>query len=130
MKKILLSVLVLVCFLGLMGCSLKQDEDILHLGLNAEIVKIDPDNQIIYVADSSNEEVFGDMCAIDCKAAVANYEILYVDYDTEELFTIQFSDLNVGDKVIIGAYQSQLNQADGLIEVKQIQLSTQRLGKN
>lgn len=110
----------------LVGCSNKNDA--MNSGLNAKIVEIDVTNQIVYVADLGTDTVFGEKCAIDCEKLVANDEIIYVDYDSEELTCIQFSDLVVGDEVIISAYDSQLNCASGgRIEVEQIQLSTQRI---
>ena len=51
-----------------------------------------------------------------------------MDYDTGEVTLIGLSDLAVGDKVIVNAYESQLNGVfDGTLEVEQIQLGTQRL---
>lgn len=128
MKRIIVLVLVMVCILTLSACNQKKNEDILHLGINAEIHEIDTDNQIVYVVDFGEEKVFGERCGIDCKQLIMNQEILYIDYDTEEVSFIQFADLAVGDKVVINAYESQLAGInDGVIEVEQIQLATQRL---
>ncbi len=63
MKKVISLLCILVLAIGLAGCG-KDTEDVLHLGLNAEIVEIDTANQIIYV-----------------------------DYDTSEVSDIKFSDL-------------------------------------
>lgn len=41
----------MVCILTLSACNQKENEDILYLGINAEIVEIDTDNQIVYVVD-------------------------------------------------------------------------------
>ncbi|MBQ9990361.1 MAG: hypothetical protein IJP31_05390 [Lachnospiraceae bacterium] len=127
-KTVATLVLIIICFCGLVACNQEDREDILHLGINAEIIEIDTDNQIVYVTDFGEGKVFGEKCAIDCKKLIEDQEILYVDYDTEEVSLIQFTDLTVGDKVTINAYESQLNCiTDGMIEVEQIQLSTQRL---
>lgn len=128
MKKITILLFALVCAFALSACNQEGNEDILHLGINAEIVEIDMVNQIVYVVDYGEDEVFGIKCPIDCKKLIANEEIIYVDYETEAVSLIQFSDLAVGDKVIINAYESQLSGiSDGIIEVEQIQLATQRL---
>ena len=64
-----------------------------------------------------------------CKSGrIEDDEIIYVDYETHELSIIQFSDLVVGDAVIINAYEKNLNAADDSpLNVEQIQLATQRL---
>lgn len=127
MNKFIAVVLSLVCVLTLSACNQEDNEDILHLGINAEIVEIDTEKQIVYIVDYGEEKVFGVKCAIDCKELIADQEIIYVDYNTEKVSLIQFSDLAVGDMVTINAYESQLNGvADGMIEVEQIQLATQR----
>ena len=128
MKKIIELVLAIACILTISACNQKENEDILHLGINAEIVEIDTDNQIVYIVDFGEEKVFGARCGIDCKQLIIDQEILYVDYDTEEVSLIQFADLAIGDKVTINAYESQLASInDGVIEVEQIQLATQKL---
>ena len=121
-------IVFLLCFLLLfVGCGQKND-DVLHLGLNATIVEIDASDHILYVADLGSSEVFGGRCAIDCKDLNEDEEIIYVDYETYELSIIQFSDLVVGDAVIINAYEKDLNAPeDSPLKVEQIQLATQRL---
>ena len=121
-------IVFLLCFLLLfVGCGQKND-DVLHLGLNATIIEIDASNHILYVADLGSSEVFGGRCAIDCKDLIEYEEIIYVDYETHELTIIQFSDLVVGDAVIINAYEKDLNTPeDSPLKVEQIQLATQRL---
>lgn len=128
MKKRIALFGILVLIIGLAGCG-KDTEDVLHLGLNAEIVEIDTAKQIIYVADTSNTEVFGRKCGIHCYDLIVPNNIIYVDYDTSEVFDIKFADLQIGDAVTINAYESQLKGvSDGIINVEQIQLATQRLG--
>ena len=125
MKKMIALFLLIVCVLALSAC---KQEDVLYLGINAEIIEIDTDNQVVYVVDYGEDEVFGARCAIDCKELIKNQEIIYVDYNTHEVLEIQFADLVVGDKITINAYESRLNcVADGKITVEQIQLATQRL---
>ena len=127
MKKVVYIVSTLCLILLLVACG-QKDEDVLHLGLNATIVEIDASNHILYVADLGSSEVFGGRCAIDCTDLIEDEEIIYVDYETHELSIIQFSDLLVGDAVIINAYEKNLNTADDSpLIVEQIQLAAQRL---
>lgn len=60
----------------------KDTEDVLHLGLNAEIVEIDTAKQIIYVTDTSYTEVFGGRMRIDCNNLIVPNNIIYVNYNT------------------------------------------------
>lgn len=113
---------------GLSGCK-KTENDVLHLGLNAIIVEIDYANQVIYVSDTEHEDVFGGRAAIDCSKAIERDSIFYVDYDsdtTDNLRFIEFEALMVGDMVILGIYESELNGTNAIL-VEDIQLSTQRL---
>ena len=127
MKKVI-CIISAVCLLLILAACGKKDDDVLHLGLNASIVEIDASNHILYVADLGSSEVFGGRCAIDCKDLIEDEEIIYVDYETHEVSIIQFSDLVVGDAVIINAYEKDLNAPeDSPLKVEQIQLATQRL---
>lgn len=129
MKRLLSIVFALLIVAGLAGCK-KSDEDVLHLGLNAIIVEIDHENQLIYVSDTEHEDVFGGRAAIDCSKAIERDSIFYVDYDsdtTDNLRFIEYKDLMVGDMIILGIYESELNGTDAIL-VEDIQLSTQRLG--
>ena len=127
MKKVI-CIISAVCLLLILAACGKKDDDVLHLGLNASIVEIDASNHILYVADLGSSEVFGGRCAIDCKDLIEDEEIIYVDYETHEVSIIQFSDLVVGDAVIINAHEKNLNAADDSpLNVEQIQLATQRL---
>ena len=128
MKKLLSILIVLLIAAGITGCKNKED-DVLHLGLNATIVEIDHENQIIYVSDTEHGDVFGERAAIDCSKVIERDSILYVDYDrdtTDNLRYIQFEDLIVGDRVILGIYESELKGTDAIL-AEDIQLSTQRL---
>ena len=128
MKKPLSILIVLLIAAGITGCKNKED-DVLHLGLNATIVEIDHENQIIYVSDTEHGDVFGERAAIDCSKVIERDSILYVDYDrdtTDNLRYIQFEDLIVGDRVILGIYESELKGTDAIL-AEDIQLSTQRL---
>ena len=122
---IVASVIVAVCFL-----TNPNRNEVLHLGLNAEVVDIDPDSHILYVKDiDKNALVFGDKCAVDCTNAIEHYNLLYVNYNAEDdVRTISFSDFRVGDDIIIGLYDSEKQYAlNNRAVAKQIQLSTQRM---
>ena len=128
MKKLLSIMFILLVVAGITGCK-KEDDDVLHLGLNAIILEIDPENQLIYVSDTEHEDVFGERAAIDCSKAIERDSVFYVDYDsdtTDNLRFIEFEDLLVGDMIILGIYESELKRTDSIL-VEDIQLSTQRL---
>ena len=128
MRRFLSIAFALLIMTSLTGCQ-KTDEDVLHLGLNAIIVEIDHENQLIFVSDTEHEDVFGGRSAIDCSKAIERDSIFYVDYDsdtTDNLSFIKLDDLMVGDMIILGIYESELNGTDAIL-VEDIQLSTQRL---
>ena len=127
-------IIVILCALYMLGCG-KEDEDVLHLGLNTKIVEIDSDKHIIYVSDMNGniEKVFDEKCALDCSKAIEKENIIYVNYeDVNDVRTISFEDLAVGDEIIINIYDSELNNTEDTINVEaivaeQIQLGTQRM---
>ena len=128
MRRFLIILLSLLIVAGITGCK-KTEDDVLHLGLNAIIVEIDHENQLIYVSDTEHEDVFGGRAARDCSKAIGRDSIFYVDYDsdtTDNLRFIEFEALMVGDMVILGIYESELNGTNAIL-VEDIQLSTQRL---
>ena len=128
MRRFLIILLSLLIVAGITGCK-KTEDDVLHLGLNAIIVEIDHENQLIYVSDTEHEDAFGGRAAIDCSKAIERDSIFYVDYDsdtTDNLRFIEFEDLMVGDMIILGIYESELKGTD-VILAEDIQLSTQRL---
>ena len=128
MKRLFSILFVVLIVAGITGCKNTED-DVLHLGLNAIIVEIDHQQQLIYVSDTEHEDVLGERTAIDCSKAIERDSIFYVDYDsdtTDNLRFIEFEDLMVGDMIILGIYESKMNGTDAIL-VEDIQLSTQRL---
>ena len=128
MRRLLSIAFALFIVVGISGCK-KTENDVLQLGLNAIIVEIDNSNQVIYVSDTEHEDVFGERAAIDCSKAIERDSIFYVDYDsdtTDNLRFIEFEALMVGDMVILGIYESELNGTNAIL-VEDIQLSMQRL---
>ena len=89
----------------------------------------DTSNHILYVTDLGNDEIFGDRCGIDCNEAIEKYNLCYVNYDAEDdVRTIEFEDFQVGDDVIIGLYDGEIENAFNKTAVaEQVQLATQRL---
>ena len=69
MKRLFSILFVLLIVAGITGCKNTED-DVLHLGLNAIIVEIDHEKQLIYVSDTEHEDVFGGRAAIDCSKAI------------------------------------------------------------
>ena len=108
------------------------DGEVLHLGLNAEIIGIDAEAQVLYVKDmDENAAVFGERCAIDCAKAIREHCLIYVNYSAEgDVRSIDFSDFRVGDAVIVDLYDGEKQQAlKGSATAEQIQLSTQRMNQ-
>lgn len=128
MKKWKIIMCLLILIVTATACS-KPEEDILHLGLNAEITEIDAKNYVLHVkdVDEDSEAVFGGNSVLDCSKAVESQNIIYVDYADESVTLIEFDDLQIGDAVILNIYESELNGSDNeSIVVEQIQLATQR----
>ena len=125
-RKFLIVMTITVICLALSGC---KEENVEHLGLNAEIIEIDSENQMLSVKDLDDAGVFGDKCAIDCSEAIAQDKILYCNYETDEVKEISFSDLQLGDEIILNIDQTELEQIGKgeAIKANQIQLGTQRL---
>lgn len=127
-KQIAAGIVALVCAFMLISCG--TGEEALHLGVNAVIVGIDPEQMTILVRDPGEEDLLGESCRIDCR----NTELIYCSYDTGEVRDIAFTDLETGDAIILSVYDSALEalrkQENGeqTLPVEQIQLSTQRLG--
>ena len=101
-----------------------------HLGLNAEIIEIDYDCEIIAVKDIDQRAgVFGDRCLIDCSWASDLDNLMYVNYSQpNDVRIIAFNDFEVGDSVIISLYENQMQTAyNGTAVADRVQLATQRL---
>ena len=132
MKKLIVWIALAIFLMA--GCS-KKEEDVLHMGLNAKIVEIDLAEHIIYVSDMSgdSEKIFGEKSALDCTKAMERENIIFVNYENpNDVRTIAFEDLVVGDEVILNIYESELCNIDSTVTaetiiVEQIQLGTQRM---
>lgn len=125
-----LAILLALCCGGLVSC--QSQEDVLHMGLDAEVIEIDAENMVLYVRGVGEEaEIFGQRCALDCKKASEKYQLIYVDYENNDVSDISFTEFQVGDSVIVSMYESQRNRAkDAAAQAEQVQLGTQReIGK-
>lgn len=126
-KRIILSMTLLVlCVFTLCGC---EKEEVLHLGLNAEIIEFDLEDQKICVKDTGESGVFQEKCYIDCNEAIEKHQIFYCNYETHDVQEIKFENLQVGDEIIIALSEKEFSKIteDALVKAKQIQLGTQRL---
>ena len=125
-RKILLIFVLALAVLALGGCGREETE---YWGLNAEITAVDSENEQLCVKDLGKAGVFGEGSYIDCSEASEQKRILYCNYETHELQDIAFSDLQVGDEILLNIDQSELEKiAKGeVIKAKKIQLGTQRL---
>lgn len=112
---------------GLVSC--RPAQDVLYAGLDALVLEIDVENEILYVCDAPGalKQTFGQRCALDCKQAAEDGRLIYVDYQSGELCTLSISQFQAGDMVIVSLYESQLTTAkDDRAQAHQVQLGTQR----
>lgn len=123
------SIIVLYClFIHLY----RNSNEIIYLGLNAEIIDIDTDNHILYVKDINNKDfTFGDRCAIDCNYAIKDNNLIYVNYNSKnDVRSIHFSQFKIGDEIIVSlSSKEKQNAKNNVVVAKQVQLSTQRMNR-
>ena len=79
MKKLLSILFILLIVAVITGCK-KTGDDVLHLGLNAIIVEINHEKQLLLDYDTEHEDVFSGRAVIDCCKAIERGSIFYVDY--------------------------------------------------
>ena len=128
MKKIGM-VLCIFLFMISMTASSSSKNNPVHLGVNAVITEIDEGNNTITVKDSAEEGILGKNCLIDCSST----SMIYCDYDTGQVVSISFEDLQVQDEIILSIRNSEIENSKGeddkgrTLKVEQLQLSTQRM---
>lgn len=126
MKKLRYIFELLIVATVLISCN--SQEETKHLGIDAEIVSIDTDGKILTVKDLSDNGIFGEASKIDCKDS----DIIYCNYKSQELKTINFEDLIVGDDIILEINESEFlklkddKDSEQTIKINQVQLGTQR----
>lgn len=127
MKKLRYIFELLILTSILISCN--SQEETKHLGIDAEIVSIDGESEVLTVKDISDSGIFGEASKIDCKDS----DIIYCNYKTKELKTIKFEDLSVGDDIILEINDSEFlklkdnKDSEQTIKINQVQLGTQRL---
>lgn len=128
MKKYMGALCLFLCMVLLASCSFHK-KDPLHLGVNAVITDIDAENKVITVSGCDREDFLGDACRIDC----SEVPLIYCNYDTQEVKTISFDDLQVEDEILLSIRHSEIeafqnaDNGENTIRVEQLQLGTQRI---
>lgn len=128
MKKIGMVLCVFLFMISMTACSSSKNNPV-HLGVNAVITEIEEENNTITVKDSAEEGVLGKNCLIDCSST----SMIYCDYDTGQVVSISFEDLQVQDEIILSIPNSEIEHSKdkdnkaSTIKVEQLQLSTQRM---
>lgn len=111
--------MILVILLPLMtACG--SNDDVTHVGVNAEILEISNVVKGIVVKGLDNNSILGDECYINCESPEVYF--LYVENTSGEVTDIQFEDLVVGDKITIGVKSVENKYA----LTSRVQLLTQR----
>ena len=123
MKRITLFIISVVFMLYVSACS-AENNDAFSLGLNAKILDVDFENGKLVIEGIDEDSPIAKDSVIDCSEAV----IIYCDYSNGKVVQIEFEDLQVDDEIILGIYESELeNIQSGNAKVAQIQLTTQRM---
>lgn len=121
MKKLIPAVIAAVMVLLIIsGCTSSYGE---YTGM---IQGVDPENQILYVTGTGEDDLFQDSCAIDCALAVKHESIMAIDADDASLnlSPISLSDLQPGETVRIYLSENEAKKAaGGSAEAYQIQVS-------
>lgn len=127
-KSVLFPALILgIVLFALLGC---QKEEIIHAGLNAELLQINSEHNRIQVRDINGERsLFGENCALDCSDALKKSRVFYVNYKTGEFIELSLSDLLPVDHLILWISETELEKlTEGETpSLYEIQLGTQRL---
>ena len=125
-RNLLAAGLMILSLLALSGC---KKEETVYLGLNAEIIEIDMENQTLCVMDLDESGVFGEECEIDCREAIEKHQVIYCNYETHDVKAISWKDLQAGDEIILELSETEVAKiAEGaMAKTNQIQLGTQRL---
>jgi hypothetical protein len=123
-RKIILFITLVIILISITSC--KADDKVDIIGLNAKIVQISQ-NIKGFVVQVLDDERIGDYVYVNCNAE--DIAFLYVDYETQELAEINYSDFIIGDEIKITAtiYKEDIKNKN--IYASQIQLGTQRLNE-
>lgn len=101
-SRLLLALFAALCMLG--GC--KTKEQVIYLGNNAIIERVSEQEGGIYVSDSPDERLFGELCFIECSEAA----IMTVDFKTNEITELTLAGLQKGDMVTIDLTEEEMKR--------------------
>lgn len=101
----------------------KKEERLVHLGIDAEIVNIDAENEILTITgiDYGNT-IFPEGTRVDCSLLDEGGKIFKMK-SLSNTEILHFSDLKIADKIKINVDDKELNKADTtLIKIEQIEV--------
>ena len=127
MKKLFL-ILALAGILVCLTCC-KQNDNTVRLGINAEIIEINSNDNtivVVYTDEHNNTDL---RFKVDCNDAVKKHQIVYCNYQTHMTQELSLDSLQVGDTIILSMDHDKFLQlhSDDIINALQVQLATQRL---
>lgn len=118
MKRILGLALVITMIFSLSAC--KQSDDIVHMGLNAEILEISRELRGFVVEGLDDASILGERCYINCEGE--DIYFIYLDNEKSEPEDLAYNDFEVGDIITVDVKSVENKYALGL----RIQLLSQR----
>lgn len=110
--------MVVIILLLITACN--NNEDVTHVGINAEILEISNVLKGIVVKELDDNSILGEESYINCEGTDVYF--LYVDNASGEVTDIQFEDLVVGDKITVDVKSVENKYA----LTSRVQLLTQR----
>lgn len=125
MKKYIFIITLVVFAMIFTACS-SQNDDVLHLGLDAFVQEIDIEKNCITINGTDNDIFVKSSCEVSCD----DINMIYCNYKTGEIKRITIEDLQKGDEIILGVKESEMSKyinEKGVLKVEQLQLGTQRL---
>ena len=110
--------MLVILLLLITGCS--KNQDIIHMGVNAEILEISNIVKGIVVKGLDNNSILGEECYINCEGEDVYF--IYADNTSGEVTDIEFEDLVVGDEITVDVKSVENKYA----LTSRVQLLTQR----
>ncbi len=107
MKRVISIVAALVLLISIIACG--KEEDIIHMGVNAEILEISKQVKGMVVKGLDNNSMLGEKCYINCENPDTYF--IYVDNNTGEISNLSFTDLSVGDIITVDIKKVEYNYA-------------------
>jgi hypothetical protein len=92
-RRNLLLILIVLSLSILVSC--REEQEVLHLGVNAEILEINEDEKAFLVRSSDVDSILGD------KSYVKTEDADYIELVDDELVFIEFKDFSVGDSITV-----------------------------